>query len=166
MACVVASFRTFCFGNKTTILSISGVPSVREEFWIAFVWAFAVETNDGGIDKRSGMRRQNVTGQRVAYLRSQRKWTQKILAAKLQCEGVDISRLSVARIEYGILKANDTVLAALQRIFRVPIALLFPQEIQDLDVKFAQRVTAQSSQSVSSGKPSKCQKLTKRPKRV
>lgn len=112
------------------------------------------------------MHRQNVTGQRVAYLRSQRKWTQQTLATKLQCAGVDITRLSVARIEYGVLKVNDTVLAGLLRVFRVPIVWLFPQEIQDLDAKFALRVAAQLSSPAPTNKPSQCQKLTKRPGRV
>ena len=53
---------------------------------------------------------QNVTGRRMAYFRFQRKWSQKTLAAKLQCQGVDISRMGVARIELGHTRVNDTVL--------------------------------------------------------
>jgi len=112
------------------------------------------------------MRRQNITGLRMAYLRSQKKWTQDRLATKLQCAGVDISRLSVARIEYGILKVNDTVLAGLQKVFRIPIVLLFPQEIQDLDADFTKRIADQLPNPVSTEKPRKCQKLTNRQKKV
>ncbi len=112
------------------------------------------------------MRRQNITGLRMAYLRSQKKWTQDRLATKLQCAGVDISRLSVARIEYGILKVNDTILAGLQKVFRIPIVLLFPQEIQDLDADFTKHIANQSPAPAKKPRRKnsrrKCQKLTKK----
>jgi transcriptional regulator with XRE-family HTH domain len=103
---------------------------------------------------------QNVSGRRVAYLRSQKKWTHDKLATKLQCEGVDISRLSLARMEWGVTKISDKVLAGLQKVFRLPIVCFFPQEIQDLDAMYA----TQLPNPVSKEKPSKCRKLTKRPK--
>ncbi len=111
------------------------------------------------------MDRQNLIGFRVAYLRNQKKWTQKTLAAKLQCRGVDISRLSVARIEYGIIKVNDKVLAGLLRVFRLPIIQFFPQEIRDLDADYAQNVAEQPPNPLSTKKRRrKCPKLTKRRK--
>jgi len=111
------------------------------------------------------MCRKNITGRQVAYWRSQKKWTQEILAAKLQAAGVEISRLSVARIEYGILKVDDTVLAGLQRVFRLPIIQLFPEEAQILDAQLAQRLSIQLSDPTKIKKPPlKCQELTKRQK--
>ncbi len=112
------------------------------------------------------MTRQNITGRRVAYLRSQKKWTHKTLAAKLQCQGVDISRLSLARMEWGVTKVSDTVLEGLQKVFRIPIVLFFPQEVQESDTEFAKRIAAQSPDPVYTEKPRKCQKLTKRRKKV
>jgi transcriptional regulator with XRE-family HTH domain len=111
------------------------------------------------------MCRKNITGRQVAYLRSQKKWTQEILAAKLQAAGVDLTRLSVARIEYGILKVNDTVLGGLQRVFRLPIIQFFPQELQVFDADLARRSAAPLLNSGPLTKSrSKCQKLTKRRK--
>jgi transcriptional regulator with XRE-family HTH domain len=113
------------------------------------------------------MEPQNIIGPNVSRLRAQQGWTQEELATKLQCEGVDISRLSVARIEYRIIKVNDTVLGGLQRVFRIPIIKFFPKHIQDSDATFAQRVPAPLPEPDSDPpkKPRrKCQKLTKRGK--
>jgi len=115
------------------------------------------------------MQPQNIIGPNVARLRAQRGWTQETLASKLQCEGVDISHLSVARIEYRIIKVNDTVLGGLQRVFRIPIVRFFPKHVQDWDDKFAQHLPASllGPDSDPPKKPRrKCQKLTKRPKEV
>ena len=113
------------------------------------------------------MRFQNITGRRVAYLRSQKKWTHDRLASKLQCQGVDISRLSLARMEWGVTKISDTVLAGLQKVFGIPIAQLFPQEVQDSDADCAKRVLTPLPGPAPPKKPRrKCQKLTKRPKKV
>jgi transcriptional regulator with XRE-family HTH domain len=109
------------------------------------------------------MCRKNITGRQVAYWRSQKKWTQEILAAKLQAAGVDITRLSVARIEYGILKVDDAVLAGLQRVFRRPIIRFFPQEIQVFDAELAQRSPDPLPDPIPLTKSQrKCQDLTKR----
>ncbi|MGA3282884.1 MAG: hypothetical protein ABSD57_00295 [Verrucomicrobiota bacterium] len=121
-----------------------------------------MEIKDG-----KGMRFQNVTGRRVAYLRYQQKWTQERLAAKLQCKGVDISRLSLARMEWGITKISDTVLAGLQKVFCLPIVRFFPQEIQDLDADFAKGGPAPlPDPEPPKQSRRKCQKLTKRSKKV
>ena len=110
---------------------------------------------------------QNITGRRVAYLRSQKKWTHDRLASKLQCKGVDISRLSLARMEWGVTKISDTVLAGLQKVFGIPIVQFFPQEVQDSDADFAKRVPTPLPDPDPPKKPRrKCQKLTKRPKKV
>lgn len=85
------------------------------------------------------MRRQNVIGLVVAKLRFERKWTQEILAARVQCQGVDVSRDMLANIESGRTKVTDEQVVGLQRAFGVRIILLFPKAVQELDEKFAER---------------------------
>jgi transcriptional regulator with XRE-family HTH domain len=89
------------------------------------------------------MRRRNAIGCIVSRLRFERNWSQDVLAARLQCEGVEISRQGVARIELGHVKVNEDVIVGLLKVFRVPIIRLFPKEIQDLDGKFASRTANQ-----------------------
>lgn len=107
-------------------------------------------------------------GRSIARLRSERNWSQEFLATRLQCEGVDVSRDMLARIELGLTKVSDEVIMGLQRVFRIPIIRLFPKAVQDLDEKFAQRVAAQLANPTSAKKPRqnnsrcKCQKLTKK----
>jgi transcriptional regulator with XRE-family HTH domain len=84
-------------------------------------------------------RRKIVVGREMARLRSEQNWTQEILAARLQCEGVEISRQGVARIELGHARVNEDVILGLQKVFRVQIVLLFPKEIQELDDRFSRR---------------------------
>ena len=83
------------------------------------------------------MRSRNVIGRTVSRLRYERNWTQDILVARLQCEGVDISRQMLARIELGHTKVSDAILIGLHRVFRIPIVRFFPQEVQILDERFA-----------------------------
>jgi transcriptional regulator with XRE-family HTH domain len=90
------------------------------------------------------MRRRNVIGRMVSRLRFERNWTQDTLAARLQCEGMDITRDVVANIEIGRTKVTDDSLLFFQRAFRVQIVLLFSAEIQTLDEKFARRAAAKS----------------------
>ncbi len=88
------------------------------------------------------MRRRNVIGRIVSRLRSERNWSQDVLAARLQCEGVDVSRDMLARIELGITKVSDEFILGLQRVFRIPIIQLFPQDVQDLDEQLAKCAAA------------------------
>ena len=104
------------------------------------------------------MQRQNATGRRLAYLRSQRNWTQEILAARLQCRGYNISRQVVAKIELGLRGVSDIWLIGFQKAFDLPIIKFFPQEVQDADMDFAKPDLPKKSRR-------KCQKLTKRPKK-
>jgi transcriptional regulator with XRE-family HTH domain len=85
------------------------------------------------------MRRRNVTGRRVAYLRSEQNMTQDTLAARLQCEGLDISRVVLANIESGRTEVPDDYLPYFQKALRVSIVLLFSKEVQDLNEKFVRR---------------------------
>lgn len=79
------------------------------------------------------MRRLNVIGPEVARLRFQRKWTQEMLAAKLQCRGVDISRQMLANIESRRTNVTDAHIIAFQKVFGVRIIKLFPRGIQESD---------------------------------
>jgi len=85
------------------------------------------------------MRRWNIAGRRIAYLRSQQNLSQEILAARLQCDGLDISRQMLANIEVGRKKVEDEMLPYFQRALHVPIARLFPKEVQDADKDFVAR---------------------------
>lgn len=97
----------------------------------------------------NGMRRWNITGRRMAYLRSQKKWTQETLATRLQCEGVDISRQGVARIELGYTGVDEEVIVGMLKVFHVPIARLFPKEIRDLDEKYNRLAAARAPKAHS-----------------
>jgi transcriptional regulator with XRE-family HTH domain len=93
------------------------------------------------------MRRRNCIGRDVARLRSERNWTQKILAARLQCKGANVSRETLAKIELGHTKATDEFIIALQKVFRLPIIRLFPKAIQEQDQEFAKTDAAKSLKS-------------------
>jgi transcriptional regulator with XRE-family HTH domain len=159
MACAVASFWTLPFRNQAIFLV--------SKFRAYSAQVVTAETSNVESEEGDGMRQQNITGRRVGYLRSQKKWTHKTLAAKLQCQGVDISRLSLARMEWGVTKISDTVLAGLQKVFGLPIIRFFPQEVQDSDADFAKRIPTPLPDPDPPKTPRrKCQKLTKRPKKV
>jgi len=79
------------------------------------------------------MQRRNITGRRIAYLRSEQNLSQEILVARLQCEGLDISRQVLANIESGRTGVKDDFIPYFQRALRVQIVRLFPKDAQDLD---------------------------------
>jgi transcriptional regulator with XRE-family HTH domain len=106
--------------------------------------------------------RRNITGRQVAYWRYQNKWTQEVLAARLQCEGFDISREMVANIEVGLRGVEDNWLVAFQKVFQIPVSRLFPAAIQELDLEYSRRIPTPQARKKS--RP-KCQKLTKQRKR-
>lgn len=108
------------------------------------------------------MRFQNITGRGIAFVRSDQNLSQETLVARLQCDGLDISRDVLANIETGRKRVEDEMLPFFQRALGVPIVRFFPKEVRDFDAKLATN-TAAGSLGTS---PPKCQKLTKRPKRV
>jgi transcriptional regulator with XRE-family HTH domain len=113
------------------------------------------------------MLRKNSTGRQVAYWRYQNKWTQKTLAARLQCLGFDISREMLANIEVGSRGVEDNWLVAFQRVFHIPIIRLFPPEVQGSDLEYGERIPTPSPDPGSLKKSQrKCQKLTKQRKRA
>jgi transcriptional regulator with XRE-family HTH domain len=84
------------------------------------------------------MQRRNVIGPLLAKLRHERGWNQELLAARLQREGVDVSREMLANIECGRTQVTDRHIMGLQRAFGMRIILLFPKAVQELDEKYAQ----------------------------
>lgn len=68
----------------------------------------------------------NLIGPQVRRLRYQRGWTQKILAAKLQIAGLDVTRGDVAKIEARLMSLADYKLLYFMRVFDVPMTDLFP----------------------------------------
>lgn len=92
----------------------------------------------------NGKHQRNVTGRRIAYLRSEQNLSQEVLVARLQCEGLDISRDVLANIETGRTEVKDVLLPYFQRALRVQIMRLFPTYVQVLDEKLAVRAAARS----------------------
>lgn len=108
------------------------------------------------------MRRQNITGRGIAYVRSWQNLSQEALAARLQCDGLDISRQMLANIETGRKRVEDEMLPFFQRALRVPIICFFSREVREFDVKLAARAAA----GLPKPPLTKCQGLTKRRRRV
>jgi len=109
---------------------------------------------------------RNPIGRIVSRLRSEQNWSQQDLATQLQCEGVDVSRDMLARVELGITKASVDFLLGVQKVFCLPIIRFFSKQIQDLDAIYAKRVANKSPAPAKKPRRKnsrrKCQKLTKR----
>jgi len=58
-------------------------------------------------------------GQNIKHIREQKGMTQELLAARLQLEGIDITRSAVAKIEVGQRHLYSDELMALKKIFDV-----------------------------------------------
>ena len=87
---------------------------------------------------------RNITGRGIAYVRSEQNLSQEILAARLQCEGLDISRDVLANIETGRAEVKDDFLPFFQRALGVPIVRFFSKEVRDHDAKLAALDAARS----------------------
>ena len=109
---------------------------------------------------------RNPIGRIVSRLRSEKNWSQERLALRLQCEGVDVSRDMLARVELGITKASVDFLLGVQKVFCLPIIRFFSKQIQDLDAIYAKRIADQSPAPAKKPRRKnsrrKCQKLTKK----
>jgi len=81
----------------------------------------------------------NIIGPAVAKLRFEREWTQEILAARLQCQGTNVSRDMLANIESGRTQITDELLMAFQKVFGVRIIRFFPKTVQELDEMYSAR---------------------------
>lgn len=70
-------------------------------------------------------------------MRFERGWTQDLLAARLQCQGADVSRQMLANIESGRTQVTDGHILAFQKVFKVRIITLFPKSAQELDARLS-----------------------------
>jgi ribosome-binding protein aMBF1 (putative translation factor) len=85
------------------------------------------------------MRHLNIIGPAVIKLRFERRWSQEVLATKLQCQANDFTRDVLANIETGRTQVTDKHIRAFQMVFGVCIATLFPKSMQELDEKLSSR---------------------------
>lgn len=69
---------------------------------------------------------QNIVGPQVRRLRDQQGWSQEQLAARLQRQGWDISRGTLAKIEAQVRCVNDRELLGLARALKCRLDDLFP----------------------------------------
>ncbi len=74
------------------------------------------------------MNRSNVIGPSIAKLRNERKWTQEMLAAKLQIQGCDITRDVIANIESRRSPVTDKQIIYFMRVFQAPLTEIFPSD--------------------------------------
>jgi transcriptional regulator with XRE-family HTH domain len=100
-----------------------------------------------GIDQ--GMELETFIGRAIARLRYQRKWTQDTLVAQLQCQGRNITRDMLAKIELGRIKVTIGSLIGFQEAFGVPLIQFFPKEIQDRDAHYSEETGPKSSKARS-----------------
>ncbi len=68
---------------------------------------------------------QNIVGPQVRKFRDQRGWSQEEFAARLQRQGWDISRGTLAKIEAQVRCVVDSELAMLARALELPVGDLF-----------------------------------------
>ena len=72
------------------------------------------------------MKHRNIIGPQIRKLRYQRGWSQEQLTAKLQLEGLDVSRASLGRIENGQQAVYDFEILAFCHVFHVDEQALHP----------------------------------------
>ena len=70
--------------------------------------------------------KNNLCGPRVTVLRKERRWSQRMLADKLQLAGLDLDKNAIQRIEAGLRFVTDIELLALSRVLEVPLTDLLP----------------------------------------
>jgi len=71
----------------------------------------------------------NLIGPQVRLFRNQKGWTQETLAAKLQVEGWDVSRESLAKLESQFRRVPDCELLFLAKVLDVTVMALFPTKL-------------------------------------
>ena len=77
--------------------------------------------------------RNNICGRKVAQLRTEKGWSQRELAEKLQTIGHDIGKNQVSQLELGSRFVNDIELKALSEIFQVSVDELLNEDIYLLE---------------------------------
>lgn len=85
------------------------------------------------------MGKLNIIGPYLAKMRHELGWSQEILAARLQREGVDVSRQMLANMESGRTQIKDSHLVGFQKVFRTRLIRFFSLDVQALDEHFAER---------------------------
>jgi transcriptional regulator with XRE-family HTH domain len=85
------------------------------------------------------MRRRNVTGRRIAFLRSEKGMSQDMLAARLTCKGFSVTREKLSNMENGRTLIRDRDLPYFQKALGVPLVMLYSQEVQEDEKKYAQQ---------------------------
>ncbi len=71
----------------------------------------------------------NLVGPKVRQFRHKKGWTQEILAVKLQLQGWDVSRESVAKLEAQFRRVPDCELLFLAKVLGVKLTDLFPTHL-------------------------------------
>jgi transcriptional regulator with XRE-family HTH domain len=71
----------------------------------------------------------NLIGPQVRKFRTGKNWTQEALATKLQGEGWDVSRESIAKLEAQFRRAPDCELLFLSKVLDVAVLDLFPARL-------------------------------------
>jgi len=64
----------------------------------------------------------NITGQRLAFIRKSKKLSQRKLAAKMQLLGFDVDHYFIRRVENGERFVTDIDLVIFSRALEVPLA--------------------------------------------
>ena len=67
---------------------------------------------------------KNIIGDKIRRLRKEKGWTQKTLATQMQLNGLDMTELTVLRIENGTRFVPDYEVKALAKLFDVSYAAL------------------------------------------
>ena len=73
---------------------------------------------------------KNIIGSKVRQLRKEKGWTQKALATQMQLTGLDMTELTVLRIENGSRFVPDYEVKALAKLFGISYAELLEGEDQ------------------------------------
>lgn len=72
--------------------------------------------------------RCNISGERIRKARVSQGITQEQLAAKIQCEGLDISQRTISRIETGLRVVADYELEYIAKALNVSVLYLLEME--------------------------------------
>lgn len=70
---------------------------------------------------------KNIIGSKIKQLRKAHGWTQKQLAAQMQLQGLDMTELTVLRIENGTRFVPDYEVKALASLFHVEYSCLLDE---------------------------------------
>lgn len=72
--------------------------------------------------------KKNICGERIHQIRTTKRLSQSMLAAKMQMQGVVIGREAISKIETGLRLVTDYELAAFARVLQVSMQWLMEEE--------------------------------------